>query len=459
MKKPLLLIGSGIIILSTIIGIKSCSNSGAVEITTEKVQRRTIIETVSANGKIQPEVQLKISSDVSGEIVDLMVKEGDHVNKGDLLVKIKPEIYQSALDRANAAVSSSQSNIETAKAQLAQTKAQFVNAEASFNRSKKLFEQGAISQADFDNAKASYESAKAQLESAEEGVKASVFNVTSAQASMKEAQENLNKTSIFAPVSGTVSKLSKEKGERVVGTTMMEGSEILILANLNEMEVSVDVNENDIVRVHMNDTADIQVDAYMDRKFKGIVTEIANSANTNGVMADQVTNFTVKIRVLQESYKDLMDAKNPNLSPFRPGMSATVDIHTKSSVNVLSLPIQAVTTRSDSAMNEKDEKKNRGEEDYDTKVVDEKKEKIEMNSKPKDLKPQECVFIFKDGKVTLQKVKTGIQDNLAIEITEGLKEGDEIVNGPYNAVAKLLKNGMEVKKSNKADIAGSWKKE
>lgn len=457
MKKPLILIGSGIIILAAIFGIKSCSNSGATEITTEKVQRRTIVETVSANGKIQPEVQLKISSDVSGEIVELMVKEGDHVNKGDLLVKIKPDIYQSALDRASAAVSSSQSSIETAKAQVAQVKAQFANAEASFMRSKKLFEQDAISQADFDNAKASYESAKAQLESAEEGVKASMFNVNSAQASMKEATENLNKTSIFAAVNGTVSKLSKEKGERVVGTQMMEGSEIMILANLNEMEVSVDVNENDIVRVHMSDTAQIQVDAYMDRKFKGIVTEIANSANTSGVMADQVTNFTVKIRILQESYKDLIDAKNPNLSPFRPGMSATVDIHTKSAVNVLSLPIQAVTTRSDSAM-KRDEKKD-NMDDYATKVVDEKKQKIEMNSMPKDIKPQECVFIFKDGKVTLQKVKTGIQDNIAIEITEGLKEGDEIVNGPYNAVAKILKNGMEVKKSEKSEIVSQWKKE
>ncbi len=458
MKKPLILIGSGIIILFTIIAIKSCTNSGAVEVTVEKVQRRTIIETVSANGKIQPEVQLKISSDVSGEVVEMMVKEGDHVNKGDLLVKIKPDIYQSAVDRASAAVSSSQSNIETAKAQLSQVKAQFANAEASFNRSKKLFDQGAVSQADFDNAKASYESAKAQVESAEEGIKASMFNVTSAQASQKEAVENLNKTSIFAPVGGTVSKLSKEKGERVVGTNMMEGSEIMTLANLNEMEVSVDVNENDIVRVHMNDTADIEVDAYLDRKFKGIVTEIANSANTSGVMADQVTNFTVKIRILQESYKDLMDPKDPNMSPFRPGMSATVDIHTKSAPNVLSLPIQAVTTRSDSTVNAKDEKKE-NRDDYGAKVVDEKKEKIEAAKTSKDLKPQECVFVFKDGKVTLQKVRTGIQDNLAIEIIEGLKEGDEVVNGPYNAVAKLLKNGMEVKKSEKSDIAGSWKKE
>jgi len=457
MKKPLLLIGSGIIIIALLLGIKSCSNSSAIEITTEKVQRRTIIETVSANGKIQPEVQLKISSDVSGEIVELMVKEGDHVNKGDLLVKIKPDIYQSSLERASAAVSSSQSNIETAKAQVAQAKAQFVNAESAFQRSKKLFDQGAISQADFDNAQASYESAKAQYESAQEGVKASLFNVSSAQASFKEAKENLNKTSIFAAVSGTVSKLSKEKGERVVGTNMMEGSEIMILANLNEMEVSVDVNENDIVRVHMNDTADIQVDAYMERKFKGIITEIANSANTSGVMADQVTNFTVKIRVLQESYKDLMNTKNPNLSPFRPGMSATVDIHTKTAKNVLSVPIQAVTTRSDSAVNaDKEEEKG---DDYETKVVDEKKEKIEMNSLPKDVKPQECVFIYADGKVKIQKVKTGIQDNIAIEITEGLKEGDEIVTGPYNAVAKLLKNGMEVQKSDKEAIANSWKKE
>ena len=458
MKKPLLLIGSGIVILFTIVATKSCSNSSALEVTTEKVQRRTIVETVSANGKIQPEVQLKISSDVSGEVVEMMVKEGDHVNKGDLLVKIKPDIYQSAVERASAAVSSSQSNIETAKAQLAQVKAQFANSEASFGRSKKLFDQGAISQADFDNAKAGYESAKAQVESAEEGIKASMFNVTSAQASQREALENLNKTSIYAPVGGTVSKLSKEKGERVVGTNMMEGSEIMILANLNEMEVSVDVNENDIVRVHMNDTADIEVDAYMDRKFKGIVTEIANSANTMGVMADQVTNFTVKIRILQESYKDLMDTKNPNLSPFRPGMSATVDVHTKSAVKVLSLPIQAVTTRSDSALKAK-EGEAKQEDDYGAKVVDEKKEKIEAATAPKDQKPQECVFVYNDGKVTLQKVKTGIQDNLAIEILEGLKEGDEVVSGPYNAVAKMLKNGTEVKKSEKADIANSWKKE
>jgi len=459
MKKPLILIGCGLIILFTIIGIKSCSNSGATEVTTEKVQRRTIIETVSANGKIQPEVELKISSDVSGEIVELELKEGNHVEKGDLLVKIKPDSYQSALDRASAAVSTSQSNIETAKAQLAQVKAQFANAEASYLRSKKLFEQGAVSQADFDNAKASYESAKAQVESAEEGVKAAMFNVSSAEASMKEAQTNLAKTSIFAPVSGTVSKLSKKKGERVAGNQFSEGSEILILANLNEMQVNVDVNENDIVRVHLNDTADIQVDAYLERKFKGIVKEIASSANTsNAIAVDQVTNFTVKIRILQESYKDLMDPKNPNVSPFRPGMSATVDIHTRTAINVLSLPIQAVTTRSDSAMKEKDEKKNRNE-DYDAKVVDEKKQKLEMNKAAKDFKPQECVFIFKDGKVVLQKVKTGIQDNIAIEITEGLKEGDEVVNGPYNAVAKLLKNGMQVKKSDKEDIANSWKKE
>ena len=456
MKKPILFLGSGLIILFTILAIKSCTNSGAVEVFTEKVQRRTIIETVSANGKIQPEVQLKISSDVSGEIVEMMVKEGDHVNKGDLLVKIKPDIYQSAVDRATAAVSTSQSNIENAKAQLAQVKAQFTNTEASYSRSKKLFEQGVVSQADFDNAKSAYESAKAQVESAEESVRASMFNVNSAQASQKEALENLNKTSIYAPVNGTVSKLSKEKGERVVGTNMMEGTEIMILANLNEMEVSVDVNENDIVRVHLNDTADIEVDAYMDRHFKGIVTEIANSANTTGVMADQVTNFTVKIRILQESYKDLMNPVNVNLSPFRPGMSATVDIHTKTAFQVLSLPIQAVTTRTDTAIVDKGQKKE--EESYDVKVVDEKKEKIESAAMAQSSKPQECVFIFTDGKVSIRKVKTGVQDSQAIEITEGLKEGEEVVSGPYNAVSKLLKEGMEVQKTDKASISSSWKK-
>ena len=455
MKKPLILIGSGIIIIAALLGIKSCTNSGAVEVTTEKVQRRTIVETVSANGKVQPEVELKISSDVSGEIVELNVKEGDHVEKGFMVAKIKPNTYQSALERAQASMNTMQANLANSKAQLAQINAQFDNAEASFERNKKLVDQGAISQADFGNAKSAYETAKAQVEAAEENIKASTFNITSAEASVNEAQENLNKTSIYAPVTGTVSKLSKKKGERVVGTQMMEGSEIMILSNLIEMEVRVDVNENDIVRVHMNDTADIQVDAFLDRKFKGIVTEIANSANTTGVMADQVTNFAVKIRVLQDSYKDII---KDNISPFRPGMSATVDIHTKQAQNVLSLPIQAVTTRSDSTVNAKDEKKNRNN-DYDTKVVDEKKQKLEMNAKAKDLKPQECVFIYRDGKVILQKVKTGIQDNIAIEITEGLKENDEVVNGPYNAVAKLLKNGADVKKSDKTAIANSWKKE
>ncbi len=454
MKKPLILIGSGIIIIATILAIKGCSNSGAVEVTTEKVQRRTIVETVSANGKIQPEVELKITSDVSGEIVELNVKEGDHVEKGDIVAKLRPNAYQSQLDRAQASMNTMQANLANAKAQLAQIQAQFANAQASFERNKKLFDQGAISQADFLNAKSQYETSKAQVEAAEENIKASSFNINSAQASVNEAQENLNKTSIYSPVSGTVSKLSKKKGERVAGNQFAEGTEIMILANLNEMQVNVDVNENDIVRVHLMDTADIEVDAYTGRKFKGIVTEIANSANTSAtqVASDQVTNFTVKIRVLQDSYKDLM--KN-NISPFRPGMSASVDIHTKRAVNVLSLPIQAVTTRSDSAMNAKDEKKNRNS-DYDTKVVDEKKEKLEMNNK-KDFKPNECVFIFQDGKVKLQKVKTGIQDNIAIEITEGIKEGDEVVNGPYNAVAKMLKDGMQVKKSDKTEIANSWK--
>ncbi|MBI4945248.1 MAG: efflux RND transporter periplasmic adaptor subunit [Bacteroidetes bacterium] len=450
MKNPLILIGIGIIIIATLLAIKSCSNNGAIEVFTEKVQRSTIIETVSANGKIQPEVELKISSDVSGEIVDLNVKEGDRVNKGDLIVKIKPNTYQSALERSMAAMNTMQANLANSKAQLTQIKAQFSNAESSFNRNKKLFDQGAISQSDFDNAKSQYETVKAQVEAAEENIKASAFNITSAQASVSEAQENLNKTSIYAPVSGTVSKLSKKKGERVAGNQFSEGTEILILANLNEMEVHVDVNENDIVRVHLNDTADIQVDAYLDRKFKGTVTEIANSANTTGGTADQVTNFSVKIRVLQDSYKELIVNNN---SPFRPGMSATVDIHTKRAVNVLSLPLQAITTRSDSTMKGKDEKKK--QEDYDTKVVNEKKEKLEM----KDFKPQECVFVFDNGKVRLQKIKTGIQDNRSIEITAGLKEGDEVVNGPYNVVAKLLKNGMEVKKTDKAEIAKKWKKE
>lgn len=437
--------------------MKNCSGTKATSITTEKAEKRDIIESVSANGKIQPEVEVKISSDVSGEIVELNVKEGDQVKKGDLLCKINPLIYESNLNRMAATLNETKANLSNSKARLEQVKASFANAESSYQRNKKLIDQGAISQSDFDAAKALYEGAKADVKGAEETVNASEFNVKSTEASLKEANDNLAKTNIYSPVNGTISKLNKEKGERVVGTAQFEGTEIMRLANLNEMEVSVEVNENDIVRVHEGDTSLIEVDAYLDRKFKGIVTEIANSANTTGVTAEQVTNFVVKIRILQESYMDLFNANKSN-APFRPGMSATVDIQTKKAANVITIPIQAVTTRSDStAYKNKEVKSEDGEQGEGGIVIKDDKNKVKQNYKDL-IKVEEVVFIMVDGKAKKLKVKTGIQDNNYIEIKEGVKDGEEVISGPYSAVAKQLKEGMEVQKVEKTDLFNVPKK-
>lgn len=456
MKKIYWILIVGVLILITVILFKNFSGSKAIPVTTEKAEKRSIIETVSANGKIQPEVEVKISSDVSGEIVELLVKEGDQVKKGDLLCKISPLIYESNSSRMVATLNGAKANLSNSKARLEQVKASFINIESSYLRSKKLFDQGAISQSDFDASKASFEGAKADVKGAEENVNASDYNVKSTEASLKEANDNLAKTNIFSPVNGTVSKLNKEKGERVVGTAQFEGTEIMRLANLNEMEVSVDVNENDIVRVHNNDTTLIEVDAYMDRKFKGIVTEIANSANTTGVTAEQVTNFTVKIRILQESYSDLFNSTKTN-APFRPGMSATVDIQTKKASNVITVPIQSVTTRTDSSKyHPKDIKKQ--EEGPDGIIVKNTNDKTDKSDATEVLKAEECVFALVDGKAKMLKVKIGIQDNNYIEIKEGIKDGDEIISGPYSAVSKLLKEGSEVKKVEKTDLFSVPKK-
>ncbi len=456
MKKITWIIIIGVVVLIAAMSLKNCSGNKAIKVSTEKATKRNIVETVSANGKIQPEVEVKISSDVSGEIVELFVKEGDQVKKGDLLCKINPLIYESNSSRMVATLNGAKANLSNSRSRLDQIKANYVNVEASFQRNKKLFDQGAISQSDFDASKAAYEGAKADVKGAEDNVNASEFNVKSTEASLKEANDNLAKTNIYSPVNGTVSKLNKEKGERVVGTAQMEGTEIMRLANLNEMEVSVDVNENDIVRVHNGDTSLIEVDAYLDRKFKGIVTEIANSANTTGVTADQVTNFTVKIRILQESYQDLILA-NKNVAPFRPGMSATVDVQTKKVGSVISVPIQSVTTRSDSTLYKEKEAKTRGDEgDNGEIVVKNANDKTENLNET--IKIEECVFLYSEGVVKLVKVKSGIQDNNYIEITEGIKEGDEIISGPYSAISKEFKDGTKVNKVDKTELFTVTKK-
>lgn len=437
MKKVYWIIGICMAVLISVISFKFLKGEKPIEVTSEKAVKRNIIETVSANGKIQPEAELKITSDVSGEVVEMYVKEGEQVKKGKLLCRIKPDIYESAFERVNATVNSSKANLKTTMAQLAQAQANLANADASFARNKKLFDQNVISQQEFDASKASYESAKANVEGIKESIKASDYNVKSVEASLKEANSNLDKTYIYAPVDGTVSKLNVEKGERVVGVQGLQGTEILRLANLNEMEASVEVNENDIIRIHKNDTAIIEVDAYIGKKFRGIVTEVANSANTSGISIDQVTNFVVKIRVLRESYIDLVTNENP--APFRPGMSASVEIQTMRASNIITVPIPGVTTRSSDTTSTK--QKFEGEENQDVVVKDEKEEKL--NTKKEELKA--CVFLNNNGVAKMVYVTTGVQDNDYIEIKSGINVGDEIISGPYGAVSKILKNGKKIK--------------
>ncbi|HOP03500.1 MAG TPA: efflux RND transporter periplasmic adaptor subunit [Tenuifilaceae bacterium] len=410
-----------VLIILAVVGKKAgwFGKPETIEVSVENPQIRTITESISANGKIQPVVEVKISPEVSGEIIELTVKEGDRVEKGQLLCRIKPDTYISIKERTIAAVNS-------AKARLTQTQAQLQQSELSFNRSKQLFEQKAISESEFESAKTSYQVAKAD-------VQAAIFNVESAEASLKEAEESLRKTTIYAPVSGTVSKLNVELGERVVGTAQMAGTEILRLANLSNMEARVNVNENDIVRVKLNDTALIDVDAYTEDKFKGIVTQIANSASVTGSTTDQVTTFEVRILMLEDSYKHLVTAKKPN--PFRPGMSTTVDIQTTTKRNILTVPIQAVTTRSDSV--------SIGAKGF-TEVTEGEQEDV----KPKtELK--EVVFITAGDTAKMVTVKTGIQDNRYIQVTEGLTGEEEVVVAPFSAISRKLSDNKLVTKVEK----------
>lgn len=454
--KRLLIIGSALlIILIVVVIITKGSGHKSTRVATEKAAKRSITEMVSASGKVQPELEVKISSDVSGEIVELLVKEGDTVKKGQLLLRVDPVIYQSEVERMQATLSGTEANRANSEARLLQAKAQLVNAEAAFTRSDKLFKQGAISQSEFDQAKATYESAKAEVSAAQESVNSAQFTISSTRASLKSAKDNLARTSIYAPVDATVSKLNKRKGERVVGTAQMEGTEIMRLANLLEMEVLVDVNENDILRVHPGDTAYVEVDAHDQRKFKGIVTEVANSATTTGMTTDQVTNFSVKVRILRDSYADLLDPAHPERYPFLPGMSATVEIQTRKVLDVITVPIQAVTTRTDTSAESKGKDITMGsdagdeEESPNAEVV--VQDKVESTTE-KTNEPVVCVFVYRDGKSILVPVKTGIQDNMYIEIVSGLKEGDEVISAPFGAIRTILRNRGEVEKVPKEQL-------
>lgn len=437
-KKKIWWIIGIVALLAILIGgaiLKGKSNSSHIKVETDVIQKRTIVETVSASGKIYPEMEVKISSDVSGEIVELHVAEGDSVVQGQLLAKIDAEAYLSAVDRGRAAVNTSKSQhatsraqLESAKAQRDQINAQVENTRQTHDRNAQLFKSGVISQAEFDQSLSSLKqiqsnlsAAEANIESARQSMKAASYGVKSSEANLKELRTNLKRTSIIAPTSGIISNLPVEKGERVVGTNQMTGTEIMRIANLNEMEVQVNVSENDILSVEVGDKVDISVDAYLESMFKGKVTQIANSSSNisqQSLSTDQVTNFVVKIKIDQESYAKLRTSNNRY--PLRPGMSASVDIFTEVEEGVLSLPIQAVTVR------ESDEEDKFGKK-----------------------KLKEVVFRMVGDSVEMVDVKTGIQNTEYIVLKSGLSEGDRIATGPYSTISKKLEQGTKVEQKEK----------
>ncbi len=426
-KKTVIILSSAVVLLILVLILGKNAgwfgNSGVFkEVETQKVTLINIVEKVSATGKIQPEIEVKISSEVSGEIIDLPFKEGEQVTKGDLLVRVNPDLIQSAVNR-------SQATYQNIKAGLEQAEASLREAQLSYDRNKQLFEKGIISKSEWDKAVSTYEIAQAAQQSA-------YYNVQSASASVSEARDNLSRTTIYAPMTGTISKLDVELGERVVGTQQMAGTEILRVANLKNMEVEIDVNENDIVKVQIGDSTIVEVDAYLKKEFRGVVTAIANSA-AGELTADQVTNFKVKVRIIEESYQDLMEGKGEGFSPFRPGMTATVDIITKQRKGVVAVPISAIVIKTD------------------TSSVKQPYAKTDSDSQPA---PQrlgneekfECVFVKSNDEAKLRVVKTGIQDDSNIEILSGLKEGDVIITGPYNIVSKTLNPGDKIQVKGKA---------
>jgi HlyD family secretion protein len=434
-KKMYLLLGGVIALIVLLIVLSKSGTLGkkqkGTEVEIETTTQRTVVETVSATGKIQPELEVKISSEVSGEVIALPIKEGQMVKKGDLLIKINPKLYTSGLNR-------SQAGLANTKAGLSQADATFREAKSSYERNKKLFEKGIISKSEWDRAVAAYEGAQASKEAA-------YYSVESAAATVKEASDNLGRTSIYAPVSGTISKLSVELGETVLGTQQMAGTEMMRVADLNNMEVEVDVNENDIVKVSIGDKAKVEVDAYLKKEFEGIVTSISNSAST-ALSADQVTNFKVKVRIVKESYADLMVGKPATFSPFRPGMTATVDIITTRKENVIAVPISAVVMRTDTTAARKSYlDKDKGDAEEQVPVV-------------KNEKRYECVFVKSGEKVKLKIITTGIQDDTYIEVLSGLKNGETIVTGPYTVVTSELNPGDIVYVKSKADLDKEKKK-
>jgi len=424
MKKKLIIIGSLILLVIIMLVVFKGEGRKALKVSAEESKTRDIIQTVTATGKVQPEIELAISPDVSGEITDIFVHEGDSVKEGQILLKIKPDIYVSSVDRANAGVNSARSAKKVDQVFLNQAQSRLAEATTNYKRSKDLLSKKVISSSDYEKAESAYQIALADVESAKEKITSSNYSIDNAQANLREANQNLSRTIIYAPTDGTISKINNKRGERVVGTAQMQGTEIMRISNFTNVEVRVDVNENDILKIKKGDSAIIEVDAYGERKFKGIVSQIAKASNkaASAMSTDQVTTFEVKIRLIKSSYADLMIN---NAIPFLPGLSANVDIQTNRGEDLLTVPIESVTTRTNKKKNAK-----------------------EKTGESKD----EIVFIVKNGIIQRKKVTTGIQDNMYIEIKSGLNLNDKVITGPYDILSTTLDSGRKVKVVAKEDL-------
>jgi HlyD family secretion protein len=440
----LLIAGLALLVL-VLFGAKSAGWIGKpkeIEVELARVKRTTIVEKVSASGTVQPVTEVKIAPEVSGEIIDLLVEEGDSVKRGQLLVKIRPDTWESQLQRAQASLSQQRANLAQAEASLNAARAAFIRAEQEFKRQETLWKEKVISEADWQLANQNYTIARTDVTAAEKGVEAARYIIESTEASLREAQENFRKTSVVAPMNGVVSKLIVKKGERVVGTATMAGTEMLRIADLNVMEVRVDVNENDIVRVSLGDTAIIDVDSYAstNKEFKGVVTLIANTAKDK-LSADAITEFEVRILILDSSYEDLVKAGNR--FPFRPGMTASADIITTRKENVLSVPLAAVTTRNPNQMGGS---QNQGPPNRNA------SQGTNQGQQPKPAEdPKTVIFVNENGTAKMKEVKTGISDYDNIEILSEMSDSTEVITGPFLVVSTRLKEGDKVRGAAKKD--------
>jgi HlyD family secretion protein len=438
--KWILIVLGGFVVLLIVVKLLAGNNKGGIKVSTEKVAQRTITETVNASGKVYPEVEVKITPDISGQVTELYVQEGDSVWKGKILARLYADIYSLQRDEAASRVNQSAATVNNSKASLDALKASLDQAKQALDRNQSLFEQKVISKAELEQYETTYRSAQANYNAAQQNIKSLEASVQSSQTGLTKANKDLSRTTIVSPMDGVISSLKVKKGESVAGNSFNVGTEMMTVADMSVMEVRVDVGENDIVKVNIGDSADVEVDAYNNRKFQGIVTQIASSTKSSlGGSSNDVTNYEVRIRLDKSSYSDLIDPAHIKKFPFRPGMNASADIKTKRKDNVLAVPITAINARvkgSDKSV--ADKKKEDEKNKKDDNVTD------ETNSNSSD-ELEEVVFILqKDGKVKKVVVTSGIQDINYIEVN-GLKEGDEVITGPYSAISKTLKDGMSVK--------------